>query len=168
VSSFTGTLAIDQLPDGVHWKQLRDLIYYAGEENSLEAYLIPFGFVTDGGSIPSWAQPFVGPPMGPAAPAYDLHDWLYRTQGLTMLDMLKHPDFRHDVSLLEGSLEKDDTNWTGPKGTMTRQRADYLLWEAMGCLGINRVKRWLVYYGLRVGGWAAWNKYRKDQAKDAR
>lgn len=165
MSSFTDPLQIEPIPGTEFWKILRDMEYDAGREGSGETYLVPRDFVTDGGSIPALLQPLVGPPLASdAAAGYALHDWLYRTRGLQRAPLMAHPDFRRDVSLLEGALHNDAQNWCGPQGEMTRQRADTLLWEAMGVTGAGRVKRWLVYYGLRVGGWVAWNKYRNDQA----
>jgi hypothetical protein len=45
-------------------------------------------------------------------------------------------------------------------GELTRKRCDEILIEGMECLGASWAKRQAVYYGLRVGGWKAWNYYR--------
>ena len=49
----------------------------------------------------------------------------------------------------------------------TRARADKLMLEAMGKLGVGWWKRWTIYAGIRVGGWVAWNerKAANDKAK---
>ena len=41
-----------------------------------------------------------------------------------------------------------------------RGTADRVLREAMEASGVGRVQRWLIYSGLRIGGWAVWNRYR--------
>lgn len=43
----------------------------------------------------------------------------------------------------------------------TRKMADDVLLEAMGVLGMPWWRRWTIYAGVRVGGWAAWNAHRK-------
>ena len=47
-------------------------------------------------------------------------------------------------------------------GKTTRARADYLLYEAMGVqkIHVTKWKRWLIYLGVRLGGWLPWSKYR--------
>lgn len=47
------------------------------------------------------------------------------------------------------------------RGLVTRKRADEILIEGMECLGASWIKRKLVWAGIRAGGWAAWNHYRK-------
>ena len=38
--------------------------------------------------------------------------------------------------------------------------ADRALREAMEVCGVTRVQRWLIYAGLRTGGWVVWRRYR--------
>jgi hypothetical protein len=47
------------------------------------------------------------------------------------------------------------------RGGHSRKRCDEILIEGMEVLGAGWWKRKTVYYGLRAGGWVAWNKYRK-------
>ena len=47
-------------------------------------------------------------------------------------------------------------------GTYTRDESDKVLKEAMGVLGVSFWRRWSVYYGLKAGGWVAWNEHRKN------
>jgi len=46
-------------------------------------------------------------------------------------------------------------------GLFTRKESDDILEEAMKSLGVSWWRRKAVREGLRVGGWVAWNKYRK-------
>jgi len=48
-------------------------------------------------------------------------------------------------------------------GGCTRLYADYILHEAMGVLGVAWWKRWVMYKAVRVGAWAVWKKYRKEE-----
>lgn len=47
--------------------------------------------------------------------------------------------------------------------TQTRSRlvSDAILLEALEVLGVNRFQRWLIFRGVRLGGWVAWGKNRK-------
>ena len=44
---------------------------------------------------------------------------------------------------------------------LNRKQADDVLNEAMSDLEVEAWKRYLIYAGVRVGGWVAWNKYRR-------
>lgn len=55
-------------------------------------------------------------------------------------------------------------DWLYTKNGCTRAEADAVLKEAMEALGVGRVKIWMIYSGVRSGGWHAWGKYRdRDQ-----
>ena len=41
-----------------------------------------------------------------------------------------------------------------------RGTADRVLREAMDVCGVGRLQRWLIYAGLRLGGWVVWHRYR--------
>jgi hypothetical protein len=43
---------------------------------------------------------------------------------------------------------------------LSRKRCDDIFLECMTALGVPYFKRYAMYWGLRVGGWAAWNSYR--------
>ena len=46
-------------------------------------------------------------------------------------------------------------------GILTRSQSDDVLEEAMTTLGVTWWRRKSVREGIRVGGWKAWNEYRK-------
>ncbi len=48
-----------------------------------------------------------------------------------------------------------------------RGDADRTLREAMDVLGVNRIQRWMIYTGLRLGGWTVWRRYRNAQAANS-
>ncbi len=44
----------------------------------------------------------------------------------------------------------------------SKEWADELLYEMMGYLGCqSRLKRWLIYTAVDIGGWSAWDSYPK-------
>ncbi len=47
---------------------------------------------------------------------------------------------------------------------VSRWEADYILNEAMRVCGVEHWKRWAIYYGVRMGGWCVWDKYRHQDA----
>jgi hypothetical protein len=58
----------------------------------------------------------------------------------------------HDWLYFHGHLKGED---------ITRQYADEVLRDACRDLGTNRVRRNIIYAGVRAGGWVPWNKYRR-------
>jgi hypothetical protein len=50
--------------------------------------------------------------------------------------------------------------------TYTRFKSDNILLEAMGVLGVNWLKRWTIYLGVRAGGWIPWNQHQKELKHD--
>jgi hypothetical protein len=42
---------------------------------------------------------------------------------------------------------------------VTRSQADMALNEAMQVCQVNRLTRWIIYSGVRLGGWVIWKKY---------
>ena len=49
-----------------------------------------------------------------------------------------------------------------------RGTADRVLLEAMEVYEVNRLQRWLIYAGVRAGGWAAWRRYRSPPNRPSR
>jgi len=54
---------------------------------------------------------------------------------------------------------------TGRAGSreITRREADDVLDEGMQVLEVGRFTRWVIMAGIRLGGWVAWNKYRRAE-----
>jgi len=46
----------------------------------------------------------------------------------------------------------------------SQKASDQLLLEAMEVLGVSKWQRVVIYRALRIGGWVAWNNYRKNDA----
>ncbi len=52
-------------------------------------------------------------------------------------------------------------DWCYFLGKLTRKMSDDVLFEAMGVSGIPFWRRWPIYWGVRLGGWYAWDAHRK-------
>lgn len=53
-------------------------------------------------------------------------------------------------------------DWLYYAGFTTQDMADDVIYEAMGLVGISVLKRKLIYWGLREGGYKAWAGHRRD------
>ena len=47
----------------------------------------------------------------------------------------------------------------GPRGKISRRTADLAMLDAMKAEGVSRRHRWLIYAGIRAGGWPAWRRH---------
>jgi hypothetical protein len=139
MSSFLDPLELEYV-DGKKWKLTTEFDYRLGAIDGPEAVHVPKGFLTDFASVPRllWN---IFPPTGGYGKAAVIHDFLYQYR-----------------------LVK----WERPAGTLTRLvergEADAILNEGMEVLGVGRVTRWMIYRGVRVGGWVAWRNYRKAES----
>lgn len=81
MSSFTRLPQLIALPPKYKlYKVPKSFEYHVGNEESSEIIRIGKGFITDGASIPPFAWPLIGGPLGPYAPAAVVHDWIYKYQ----------------------------------------------------------------------------------------
>lgn len=101
--------------------------------------VVPFGFRTDFASIPRVLWNIL-PPTGTYGKAAVLHDFMYQT-GKWMIDGVP----------------------------CTRSSADSVLRAGMDDCGVGGLTRWMIYTGVRVGGWVRWNECRlRDVAEPDR
>lgn len=117
---------------------LTDSLGYVTNVASRGTFFVPAGFETDLASIPRVLWNVL-PPIGKYDAAAVLHDFYYRNPRQLM---------RH------GEMP-------------TRSEADSVLNEAMGVLGVPAQQRWMIYLGVRLGGWRTWNNYRAKEQRDA-
>lgn len=52
-------------------------------------------------------------------------------------------------------------DWLYYSGLISRKESDQVLLEAMAVIGLPAWRRWPIYWGVRMGGWYAWNDHRK-------
>ena len=120
-----------------HWEIVKDFTF----ELEGKKYVIPKGFKFDGASIPKFLHTFLSP-IGVLLMGGLVHDYAYKYQTLLM---------------------------AGPKkqtmGIITQKRAD----EIFRDIGIEVngffLMNYLAFWSLRLGGFMAWNKHRKVNAK---
>ena len=124
-------------------------------------YHVPVGFETDFTSIPRifWR---VLPPWSWYSPAAILHDWLYLVNGLTR----KQTDdlFKEHIKALRLQYLKAMSTGDSESGDYSRIRLFAM--RARRAAQTKAVPQ-LIYRGVRLGGWRAWGRYRKAEAKAA-
>lgn len=92
------------------------------------SWIIPENFLTDFGSVPAVVDWIIPANSSKADPAYLLHDLLYA----------RHRD--------------------GYPACRDRADADAILHDALLICGVGRVKAWIIYKAVRLGGAAAWEQ----------
>ena len=118
-----------------HWEITKDFHYSLNGEK----FIIPKGFKFDGASVPKFLAQFLSP------------------VGLLLIGGLIH-DYGYKYETL---LRKDKTtNGIRSQQWMDKTFRDINI-EVNGFYFLN----YLAYWALRLGGWVAWNKHRKVNAK---
>ena len=118
-----------------HWEIAKDFEYELNEKK----YVIPSGFKFDGASIPKFLHTFLSP-VGVLLLGGLVHDYAYKYAALQLVK--------------------------GKKGkSLDQKQSDQIFRdiniEVNGFYSMN----YLAYYALRIGGFLAWNKHRKVNAK---
>ena len=120
-----------------HWEIVKDFTF----ELEGKKYVIPKGFKFDGASIPKFLHTFLSP-IGVLLMGGLVHDYACKYQTLLMAGQKKQT-----------------------MGIITQKRADEIFRdigiEVNGFFLMNQ----LAYLSLRLGGFMAWNKHRKVNAK---
>lgn len=135
LSPFSEPLQLEYV-DGFHWVILRGFVYQAGTGPDRVEVVVPIGFVTDFASIPRILWNLLPPTGGTYGKAAVIHDYMYRFP----------------------------THAPG-KPAWTRTDCDLTLRHGMDALGVNRLTRWAIYTGVRLGGWVPWGKYRAEEQR---
>jgi hypothetical protein len=102
--------------------------------------VIPKGFIFDGASVPKFLHTWLSP-MGVLLVGGLIHDYGYKYQTL----------------LCKGKKKSI--------GTKTQKELDIIFRDVNIIQNGFRLINYLAYYGLKLGGFAAWNKHRKVNAK---
>jgi hypothetical protein len=139
VSGFLDPLELEYI-NGRKWLITSPFEYHLHDVDSYDVVYIPKGYLTDFASIPRILWPLL-PPTGSYGKAAVVHDWLYSNRAVTY----------------QLGVER---TWN-----VNRAEADATLFEAMKVLGTGIIVRWLIYLGVRLGGWLPWNNYRQKERK---
>ena len=118
------------------WVIVKDYHYRINGEN----LVIPTGFIFDGASVPKFLHAWLSP-MGVLLVGGLIHDYGYKYQTL----------------LCKGKKKSI--------GTKTQKELDIIFRDVNIIQNGFRLINYLAYYGLKFGGFAAWNKHRKVNAK---
>jgi len=125
------------------WEIVKDFKYSIGGAQ----YVIPAGFKFDGASIPKFLHTFLSP-VGVLLMGGLVHDYMYKYEA----QLINNKNYQ--IPELK--------NETVP---VTQKKADQIFRdiniEVNGFFFMN----YLAYWSLRLGGFVAWNKHRKVNAK---
>ena len=119
-----------------HWEIAKDFEY----EINRTKYVIPSGFKFDGASIPKFLHTFLSP-VGVLLMGGLVHDYAYKYETLLRAN-------------------KRDT-----LGKISQKRADEIFRDINIEVNGFYLMNYLAYWSLRLGGFMAWNKHRKVNAK---
>ena len=119
-----------------HWEIVNDFDY----ELNGEKFVIPAGFKFDGASIPKFLHTFLSP-VGVLLIGGLVHDYAYKYETLL-------------------KKNKKDT-----MGVITQKKADEIFRDINIEINGFYLMNYLAYWSLRLGGFMAWNKHRKVNAK---
>ena len=119
-----------------HWEISEDFEYVLNGNK----YIIPAGFKFDGASIPKFLHTFLSP-VGVLLMGGLVHDYAYKYQTLLRQN-------------------KKDT-----LGVISQKRSDEIFRDINIEVNGFYLMNYLAYYSLRLGGFMAWNKHRKVNAK---
>lgn len=133
MNNFLGDLLVGYI-DGKRWKVLESFTYRLCEPSGVQFVRIERGFITDFASMP--LNVIFRSPGGKWDKPSVIHDCMYKTAYVSV----------------EGQDE--------PR-PITRGEADDIFLEAMEVAGVDWLRRRIIYAGVRVGGWRAWNAHRK-------
>ena len=118
-----------------HWEVVKDFNYSINIQN----FVIPKGFKFDGASVPKFLAQFLSP-VGVLLIGGLIHDYGYKYETLL--------------------LKNGKTIGIRSQQWMDKTFRDINI-EVNGFYFLN----YLAYWALRLGGWVAWNKHRKINAK---
>ncbi len=131
-NSFLTPLVVEVMPSGKRFKLHYDFRYY-WRRHGIWIH-VKAGFETDFASIPKIFRIII-PKLGRWNKAAVIHDYLYQNHNIVICKLLPSTKFR-----------------------FSRKLADLIFRDAMTDLGVAKWKRYVMYWGVRVGGFLAWRK----------
>ena len=145
------------------------------DPNKVVICVVLKGTVVNGASIPWFLQGLI-PKEGKYNRPSAVHDDGYERGGVLILLAYRESDivtnyfhegitcivtnYFHEVITCEENIIAHD-KYVLEKLPMTQKQMDYLYLKLMEGRGVAKWNRNAQYRGLRLGGWYAWNKYRK-------
>ena len=129
---FYSDLSATAIPPN-RWRLDKPLRYLTLVTGKPEDIVAESGFDTDLASIPRLVRPIL-PGNGKERRAAVMHDKVYRSGGLFVLKS---------------------------GGSLTRKQCDQMMLEGMLVDGVLKHRAYLIYWGVRSGGWVTFNKNRR-------
>ena len=126
-----------------HWEIAEDFEYVLNGNK----YVIPAGFKFDGASIPKFLHPFLSP-VGVLLIGGLVHDYMYKYEAQLI----------HNKNYLIPENKSDIES-------VTQKKADQIFRDINIEINGFFFMNYLAYWSLRLGGFMAWNKHRKVNAK---
>jgi len=169
MSSFTRPLKTEVLSKSR--RILQPFRFWLGRKYCTPYVTVPYGLVFDGASIPKFLWPVVGHPYdSDFVQAAAVHDYLYQNLGRVTIP-IGFCDYTPTI-LYVGMFKtkKLVANWhiSGSKLVIqyTRKGCDMILYLGCKVLPCSNWKANIIYEGVRLGGWHAWNKYKRKVKND--
>lgn len=133
MNNFLGDLLVGYI-DGKRWRVLETFTYRLCQADGVQFVHIGRGFITDFASMP--LNVIFRSPGGKWDKPAVVHDCLYKA-GCVSVQGQEEPRI------------------------ITRGEADAIFLEAMEVASVDWLRRRIIYAGVRVGGWRAWNAHRR-------
>lgn len=131
MSSFTDPLAVEQLPNGREWRLLRGFVYFTDCVRGISESMETrccTRINVDEGFITDFAS-------------IPRIFW----------SVIGHPAGKYaQAAVLHDYMYKT--------GEFSRSRADFIFRESMQVLGVSRFKTWVLWAGVRIGGFLAYHE----------
>lgn len=160
MSSFTTPLKVSPLKNGRDWRLLNRFNYHIGSKFSRKVISVPKGFITDFAStdILQWIAMILA--FLYAGLLWVLPHWVGVIFVIAVLLALKITPYgkQSKAAVLHDHLYKVKQIMGKP---ITRKRADQIFQEAMMVGKTSEWKANLMYWGVRLFGWFAWQGNKK-------
>lgn len=146
MSSFTGELETRWLSDD-RFQILTPYRFDYGFKNSGKGQFIEVGTITDLMSLPK-----------------PIRAWVSRTTNGSIASV-PHDLAYQSGEMMQYAINLDDLENPRPaiffeSVKITRKQADKMFLDAMLVRGMSKAEAYPIYWGVRVGGWVAWDRYR--------
>tara|TARA_S200002703_G_scaffold158377_1_gene168570 strand:+ start:92 stop:694 length:603 start_codon:yes stop_codon:yes gene_type:complete len=125
------------------WEIVKDFNYSVGGSQ----YVIPAGFKFDGASIPKFLHTFLSP-VGVLLMGGLVHDYMYKYEAQLI----------NNKNYMDPNLKNEGV-------PVTQKKADQIFRDINIEINGFFLMNYLAYWSLRLGGFMAWNKHRKVNAK---
>ena len=151
MSTFTGSLVIEEVVPGRRWRLAQPIRYEAGAKGSGKVITVPAGFETDGATIPAALRTMLAV-WGSYGRAACLHDYLYSISRYGKLWTTDH----YGADDIHPAYDASNIQYIGVNmefiGSYAREWADAEFHRAMIACGTSRPLAWVIWAAVRLFG----------------